>query len=281
MTKPFMKIDTHQHFWHYNSQEYGWIGPQMEQLKRDYLPADLAPLLQSVDIDGTVTVQARQIVEESQWLLELADRHPFIKGVVGWLDLRSARLRDQLEQFSAHPKFCGVRHVIHDEPDDRFMLGRDFIRGIGMLAEFDLSYDILILPKHLPIAYDLVKRLPKQRFVVDHIAKPLIKQGEVYPWNRDIRRLASFENVYCKASGMVTEADWQNWKPAAFVPYLDTVFESFGTKRIMLGSDWPVCTLAADYAEVMEIAANYLQQLSCDEQADIWGGNAKKFYRIR
>jgi len=275
-----MKIDTHQHFWRYNPQEYGWMLPGMKVLKKDHLPDDLLPLLRAVGIDGTVAVQARQILEETRWLLELAAQYPFIKGVVGWVDLRSPQLREQLEQFCPHPKLCGVRHVVHDEPDDQFMLREDFIRGIGTLAEFDLTYDLLLFPKHLPVACELVSMFPEQRFVLDHIAKPLIKTGQVSPWDADLRRLAAFPNVSCKVSGMVTEADWKAWKPTDFRPYLDIVFGAFGTKRIVLGSDWPVCTVAGTYPEVMQLAFDYVAQLSETEQADVLGNNAIKVYRI-
>jgi L-fuconolactonase len=275
-----VKIDAHQHFWHYTPEEYGWIGPDMEVLKKDHLPADLAPLLESAGIAGTVAVQARQTLDETAWLLELADKYPFIKGVVGWVDLRSPELRGQLQRFCAHPRFCAVRHVVQDEPDDRFMLRADFVRGLGMLAEFDLAYDILIFPRHLPVACELVSRFPDQRFVLDHIAKPLIKDGKVAPWDAGIRRLAAFPNVFCKVSGMVTEADWQRWQPSDFRPYLDVVFAAFGSERIMFGSDWPVCTLAGAYADVVKIVSDYVQQLSREEQAAFWGETARRFYRL-
>ena len=275
-----MKLDTHQHFWIYNPREYAWVGPGMETLQKDYLPPDLAPLLRSAEIDGTVAVQARQCLEESQWLLELADQHPFIKGVVGWVDLCCLRVDEQLSQFARHRKFRGVRHIVHDEPDDQFILREDFIRGIGCLAKYKLTYDLLLLPRHLSVACELVKRFPEQRFVVDHLSKPLIKTHELSPWEADIRRLAAFPNVSCKISGMVTEADWQHWKPADFTPYLDIVLECFGPRRLMVGSDWPVCTLAASYSQVMNIPAEFVKQLSADEQAAVWGGSAEHFYGI-
>lgn len=274
-----MKIDTHQHFWKYDPREYGWMGANMEALQRDYLPSDLAPLLESAGVDGTVAVQARQSLEESRWLLQLADQTPFIKGVVGWVGLLGPRLDEQLEAFACHAKFRGVRHVVQDEPDDHFMMREDFLRGIGQLAKFGLTYDILIYPRHLPVALSLVKRFPQQPFVIDHIAKPLIKEHKLEGWADDIRRLAACENIFCKISGMVTEASWSRWKPADFQPYLDVAFESFGTKRIMLGSDWPVCTLAATYSEVMQIATDYIQRLSESEQADLWSENARRFYK--
>lgn len=276
-----MNIDAHQHFWRYDPQEYGWIGPEMALLRKDHLPDDLLPTLTSAGIDATVAVQARQTLEETRWLLELADQHDFIKGVVGWVDLRSPQLREQLERFSRHPKFRGVRHVVQDEPDDQFMLREDFIRGLKMLAGFGLAFDILIFPRHLPVAYELVSRFPEQRFVLDHIAKPFIKTGGVAPWDAEMRRLAGFPNVFCKVSGMVTEAGWKAWKPADFRPYLDVIFEAFSPRRIMFGSDWPVCTVAASYAEVLSIVRDYIQPCSSGERALVLGENARTFYRIQ
>ena len=275
-----MNIDAHQHFWRYNESEYGWMGPGMETLKRDHLPPDLLPLLQSAGFDGTIAVQARQVLEETRWLLELADQYSFIKGVVGWVDLRSPQLHQQLEPFAAHPKLRGVRHVVHDEPDDQFMLREDFVRGIGLLSEFGLTYDLLLFPKHLPVACELVKRFPHQRFVLDHIAKPLIKDGILEPWATDLRKLAAFPNVFCKVSGMVTEANWQAWEPADFTPYLAVVLDVFGAERVMIGSDWPVCTVAATYEQVISIVADYIRQFSPDQQKRILGENARRFYGI-
>jgi len=275
-----MKIDAHQHFWQYSAQEYGWIGPGMEILRANHLPPDLAPLLQAAEIEGTVAVQARQTLAETEWLLSLADRYPLIRGVVGWVDLCSPDAHAQLERFAGHPKFCGLRHVAQDEPDDRFMLRRDFLRGIGLLVEFDLAYDILIFPRHLSVACELAQKFPNQRFVLDHIAKPFIKDGVVSPWDDDIRRLAAFPNVRCKISGMVTEADWKAWTSTDFRPYLDVVFEAFGPGRLMFGSDWPVCRLAGTYQEVYNIVADYIRQLSEAEQAAVWGETATQFYRL-
>jgi len=275
-----MKIDTHQHFWKYNNRDYGWMTEDMDVLKRDRLPADLAPLLQETGIDGTITVQARQSLEETEWLLQLADENNFIKAVVGWLDLRSERVEEQLDKFSPHPKLCGVRHVVHDEPDDWFMMRNDFVRGIGKLAKYNLAYDLLLFAKHLPVACELVAKFPDQTFVLDHISKPLIKDRIIEPWAADIRKLASFENVSCKISGMVTEADWHNWKPEDFTPYMDIILDAFGAERVMIGSDWPVCTLAGQYDEVIAITADYVTKLSSDEQAAVWGLNAKRIYKL-
>lgn len=275
-----MKIDTHQHFWRYDPQEYDWIGPGMEALQRDFMPEDLAPLQQESGIQGTIAVQARQTLEETRWLLDLADEHPFIRGVVGWVDLQSPDLDTQLERLASHSRLCGVRHVVQSEPDDEFMLRADFCRGIQMLADFDLTYDILIYPRHLPAANELVSRFPRQRFVLDHIAKPPIKAGTLSPWREGIWRLAEYPNVYCKVSGMVTEADWTAWTADDLKPYMDVVFAAFGTQRLMLGSDWPVCTLAGSYSRVMGVVLDYVAQFSTAQQADLCGGNAQRFYRL-
>ncbi len=275
-----MKIDAHQHFWHYDPAEYSWIGAGMEVLKRDHLPGDLAPLLHAAGLDGSVAVQARQSVEETRWLLELAAREPAIKGVVGWVDLRSADAGRDLERLVVDAKLRGVRHVVQDEPDDEFMLRPDFLRGLSVLAEFGLSYDLLVFPRQLPAACRVVERLPQQRFVVDHIAKPLIREGRLEPWATDLRRLAALPNVMCKVSGLVTEASWQGWRAEDFAPYLDVVFEAFGPGRIMFGSDWPVCTLAAGYQQVVGLVAGYVASLPPAEQAGVWGSNAVRFYGL-
>ena len=275
-----MKIDTHQHYWRYNPQDYGWMGDDATILKRDYLPEHLTPLLAQSNVDGTIAVQARQILAENDFLLTLAQTHSSIKGVVGWVDLCSDARHAQLETYAADSKFVGVRHVIHDEVDDTFMLRDAFVEGMAALAAFDLCFDLLLFPKHLPVACELVAMFPEQRFVLDHIAKPRIKDGVVEPWASDIRALAAFENVTCKLSGMVTEANWQHWQAQDFTPYLDTVLDAFGTKRLMLGSDWPVCTLAGSYPDVMGLNTRYISTLSSAEQADISGLNAARIYKL-
>jgi L-fuconolactonase len=280
-----MKIDTHQFFWRYNEAEFGrlypWNVPGAEWLRADLLPRHLKPVLQRAGVAGTIAVQVRQTLEETDWLLQLADRYPFIKGVIGWVDLCSPEIHEQLTRFCQRPKLAGVRHKLENEVDDRFMLRDDFVRGMDILSEFDTAYDLLIRPRHLAIAAELARRFPTQRFVLDHIGKPLIKDGLMSPWDADIHRLASSPNVFCKVSGMVTEADWRAWKPADFRPYLDVVFEAFGTKRIVIGSDWPECTLAASYEQVIDLVSDYLAQFSKAEQADIWGNNATSIYHIR
>jgi len=276
-----MRIDAHQHFWRYNPQDYTWMTDKMESLRRDYLPEDLAPLLAASGIDGTVTVQAIHSLRETRWLVELAERSRFIYGVVGWVDLTSPRVDEQLAEFAGNPKFRGVRHQVHDEPDDRFMLRTDFARGIGRLKQFGLTYDLLLFPRHLPVACELVERFPDQPFLLDHIAKPLVRDRQLEPWATDIRRLARHQNVFCKISGLVTEADGQHWHPADFSPYLDVVLEGFGAKRLMLGSDWPVCTLAGHYGDAMKLAFDYIGHLSVHEQAEICGNSAARFYGLQ
>ena len=275
-----MKLDAHQHFWSYDAAQYPWIPPG-SALHRHWLPDDLAPLLAAAGLEGCIAVQARQSVEESRWLLGLAERHPIIKGVVGWVDLRSAKVGEVLGELARHPRFVGVRHVVQDEPDDDFMLGADFLRGIGELRAHRLAYDILIFPRQLPAAIALARRFPEQPFVLDHIAKPAIKSGALSPWREQIRELAQSPNVLCKISGMVTEANAQAWQPADFRPYLDVVWEAFGEDRLMYGSDWPVCRLAAEYAQVFALVRDYLAQFPAPVQAKVLGGSAARFYLSR
>jgi L-fuconolactonase len=275
-----MRIDSHQHFWSYDPSEYPWIKPEWP-IRRCYLPGDLAPELQAAGIDGCVAVQARQTLQESKWLLELADRNAFIKGVVGWVDLRAADLVAQLRPLASHSKFVGVRHVLQDEPDDNFCLGLDFQSGISQLRQFDLTYDLLIFPRQLPAATALVAAFPKQPFVLDHIAKPSIKERTIDPWRAHLKELATFPNVCCKISGMVTEADWKSWKPADFIPYLDLVFQAFGPDRVMFGSDWPVALLAGSYRRVYDLAREYVAALGSRIENNFFGGNAVKFYQLR
>lgn len=271
-----MRIDAHQHFWKYNAADYGWMQPDWP-IRRDFLPDDLAPLLTAAGLAGSVAVQARQSLAESRWLLELADQQPLIKGVVGWVDLRADNVADQLAEFARHPKFVGVRHVVQDEPDDRFMVRPDFLRGIAQLQQFDLTYDILIFPRQLPAAVELARSFPAQSFVLDHLAKPAIKAGMLSPWREQIRELAKSPNVMCKVSGLVTEADWKGWKPAECKPYLEVVFEAFGEDRLMFGSDWPVCLLAGSYERVHRLVADYA---GTADFAKLFGLNAARFYGL-
>jgi len=275
-----MRIDSHQHFWKYNPAQHVWMTDAMGVLRRDYLPDELRPLLRASGFDGTIAVQARQMLEETEWLLKLADEHDFIRGVVGWVDLRSPKLREQLEIYGEHPKLAGVRHVVHDEPDDHFMLRPEFRRGISQLREFGLTYDLLLFPRHLPIAVQLVTEFPDQPFVLDHIAKPPIREGRISPWKEDLKRLAKFPAVFCKLSGMVTEAKWKQWHPEDFRRYLDIVIDAFGTDRVMIGSDWPVSTLSGDYASTMRIVVDYAEQFPPKVRDGILGGNGARFYHI-
>lgn len=277
----FMRIDAHQHFWIYNANEFGWIDDSMSAIRRNFLPADLAVELERNEFDGSVVVQTRQTLDETRWLLQLAERNPKILGVVGWVDLRSSDLRSQLVEFAGNGKLVGIRHIVQSESDDRFLLREDFLRGVSQLEGFDLAYDILIYPRHLNVAAKFVEHFPRQRFVLDHLAKPFIKTGEMEPWASGIRRLASFPNVFCKLSGMVTEADWNHWKPEQMAPYIDVALQSFGPERLMIGSDWPVCLVAASYARVMDVVKSYIARLSPDERDAVLGGNAQRFWKLR
>ena len=252
----------------------------MAALRRDFLPHDLKPELERNNFQASVAVQSRQTLEETHWLLDLAECSPWILGVVGWIDLRSPDVRSQLKAFARNPKLVGVRHIVQSEPDDRFLLQPDFLRGVSVLEEFDLTYDILIYTKHLPVAAEFVQRFPHQRFVLDHLAKPPIRNGKIDPWAQGISRLAAFPNVFCKLSGLVTEADWQHWKPEQIIPFLDVAFESFGPDRLMIGSDWPVCLVAASYARTVEVVESHLLQKYPDCKDRVLGGNAQRFWRL-
>jgi len=275
-----MHIDAHQHFWTYSRREYGWIDESLASIRRDFLPDELKPQLENNGIQGTILVQVRQTLEETRWLLELADATPFILGVVGWVDLCSPQLHADLASFKGKSKFVGIRHIVQGEADD-FLLQPDFLRGISALEEFDLAYDILIYPRHLPRAAEFVGRFPRQRFVLDHLAKPPIKSGAMDSWARGIRELATFPNLYAKVSGLVTEADWQAWRPEDIQPYLDEAFQCFGTGRLMIGSDWPVCTLAASYERAMNLVKDYLSKYAPAEREAVLGGNAANFWRLK
>jgi len=256
------------------------MNDRMAALRRDFLPHDFLPLLEHIGFHGSIAVQARQTVQETEWLLALARENPFVRGVVGWVDLRADDPGETLARLCRDPKLVGVRHVIHDEPDPRFLLRTDFVAGIAVLQEFGLCYDLLLFPEHLKFAAELGKRFPEQRFVLDHIAKPGIARGDTEPWSTDIRALARLPNVYCKASGLVTEAKWARWQPDEFRIYLDVIMQAFGPGRLMIGSDWPVCTLSADYAATMEVVIGYLGDLPVEARAAVLGGNCARFYGI-
>ncbi|HEV2964166.1 MAG TPA: amidohydrolase family protein [Candidatus Angelobacter sp.] len=276
-----MRIDAHQHFWRYDPGRDGWITEEMAVLKKDFLPQQLIPELAANQMQGCIAVQVDQSEAETLFLLDLASRNEVIQGVVGWVDLCAGNVAERLEFFSKYPKLCGFRHIVQAEPDDRFMLRPSFLRGIESLKEFDFTYDILIYARQLPAAIELVSRYPEQPFVVDHIAKPAIKQKSHRPWDRDLRTLAENTNVYCKVSGLVTEADWQRWSGDDFKPYLDVAFDAFGVDRLMFGSDWPVCLLAARYDEALSIVTDYIRDLSLADQEKMLGLNAAHFYGQR
>jgi len=276
-----MIIDAHHHFWKYNRVEYGWMDGSMGVLKRDYLPAELEQEITRAGVSGTIAVQARQSLEETRWLLDLAGDHPFIRGVVGWVDLRSPLLDEQLEEFRDHPLLVGARHVIHDEPEDDFMLQPAFLKGIETLGKYNLAYDLLLFPRHLVTAAELAGMLPEHRFVLDHLSKPPIKDGLMQPWNDDLLALAARSNVWCKISGMVTEADLSGWRYEDFIPYMDAVVEAFGPDRIMLGSDWPVCRLGGRYEKVMGIPGRYFDSFPGRLRNRIFFQNAIDCYQLK
>ena len=273
-------IDSHQHFWNYSPQRHMWMNDDMTVLKRDFLPSDLFPLLNQNSIEGCVAVQASQTEEENTFLLALADQYDFIKGVVGWVDLRSNHVEERLLYYKDIKKVKGFRHVIHDEQNVDFMLQPDFIKGIGLLNQFDFTYDILIYPNHLANALKLVGRFPDQPFVIDHMAKPIIRESEIADWKKELEAVAACKNVSCKISGMVTEAKWNSWHNDDFTPYLDAVVEMFGTDRLMYGSDWPVCNLSASYEGMYGITTNYFSRFTQSEQEKVFGGNATRFYKL-
>ncbi len=274
------KIDSHQHFWKYHPVKDAWISDDMKIIQRDFLPKDLEPILKENQIDGCIAVQADQSEEETHFLLELAQNNNFIKGVVGWVDLRSADLESRLDYFSRFEKLKGFRHIAQAEPDDDFLLGDDFCKGIAQLEKYNFTYDILILPKHLPYAVEFVKRFPIQKFVIDHLAKPDFKNQEFSDWEKGIKSIAKCENVYCKVSGLVTEGDWNDWTESDYTYCLDVVTESFGSNRLLFGSDWPVCLLAANYKQTTKIVANYFSKFPETDQEQFWSGNALRFYNI-
>lgn len=276
-----MNIDSHQHFWHYDPRRDAWITDEMAVLKRDFLPEDLLPKLHANQVEGSIAVQAAQSEAETTFLLELAEQFDEIKGVVGWVDLCAPNLPERLEHLSHFDKLLGFRHIVQSEPDDRFMLRQDFLMGIRQLQQFEFTYDILIYPHQLPAAIELVERIPQQHFVLDHVAKPLIRSGKISPWAEQIRFLAANPNVYCKLSGLITEADWRRWRQTDFTPYLDVIFDAFGTDRLMFGSDWPVCLLVADYSDVKQLIAGYMHDFSSEQRNKIFGGNAEKFYGLK
>ena len=275
-----MRIDAHQHFWKYNEVRDSWITEDMAVIQKNFLPEDFKPLLPINNIDGSVVVQSDQSKEENIFQLANGLQHDFIKGVVGWVDLEADDVSDHLAHYQEFKKMKGFRHVLQGEKQRDYMLRPDFKRGIGKLKEFGYTYDILIYTDQLKYTIDFVKAFPEQPFVLDHMAKPQIKDGQINDWKNEIEALASFENVDCKVSGMVTEADWKNWTKDDFTPYLDVVANSFGPERLLYGSDWPVCLVAASYQQVNELVKDYFSSFSKDEQELIFGMNAVRFYNL-
>jgi L-fuconolactonase len=274
-----VSIDAHQHFWFYKSTKHSWINDEMAIIRKDFLPANLQPVLEENGIEGCIAVQADQREEETDFLLKLSAENNFIKGIVGWIDLRSDKLVQRLEYYSQFSAIKGFRHVLQGE-EPSFMLQPDFLKGISKLNKYNFAYDILIFPNHLTAALQLVKQFPDQPFIIDHIAKPYIKNGLIDEWKKGIKPLAVYPNVYCKISGMVTEGNMRNWKLSDFTPYLDVVTEAFGINRIVYGSDWPVCLAAGSYSSVINIVKNYFSSFSVEEQQLFFGKNAKAFYHL-
>jgi L-fuconolactonase len=276
-----MKIDSHHHLWAINDTDYVWMSDAHAVIRRDFLARELDAVLDESGIDGTVAVQARQMVEETEFLLAFADANPRVRGVVAWVPLLENGGEPWLEKFAAHPKLRGVRHVVHDEPDDDFILRPDFNEGIRNLRKYSLLYDILIFWKHLPQTIRFVDLHPEQPFVVDHIAKPRIARAAFdSEWAAGIRELAKREHVSCKISGMITEVRDAEWDAGLLRPYFDTILEAFGPQRVMYGSDWPVCLLRGTYANWVQAVEELSSSLSADEQAALWGGNAERIYQL-
>jgi L-fuconolactonase len=275
-----MIIDSHLHFWKYHPVKDAWITNDMKVIQQDFLPADFLPVLQQNKIDGCVAVQADQSEAETNFLLQLARENDFIKGVVGWIDLRAPDVEERMAHYVKYEKLKGFRHIVQAEAQPDFLLRNDFCRGIAKLAQYNFTYDILIFSKQLQYAAALVQLFPQQAFVINHAAKPNFKQADFLQWEKDIRAIAVNKNVYCKVSGMVTEADWKNWQPADFLHCLDVVTAAFGTNRLMFGSDWPVCLLAASYAQVRDIVSSYFSKFSAEEQQQFFATNAVNFYHL-
>ncbi len=273
-----MRIDAHQHFWIYDQHRDAWITNEMAMIQRNFMPTDLAPVLKQNNVDGVVAVQASQSLSETNFLIDLSAIYAMIKAVVGWVDLQAEDVEEHLAQFRTVPILKGFRHVIETEEDSDFLIRPSFLNGIKMLTKYNYTYDLLIRSRHFQSTLDCVGENPNQQFVLDHMAKPNIKNKEFDEWSLFIERLAKFPNVYCKVSGLVTEAEWRNWTLSEFEIYIQHVVSCFGKDRIMFGSDWPVCLLGAEYQDVMDIAENALGNLTEIERSRFWGGTAKKFY---
>lgn len=275
-----MIIDSHQHFWNYNTERHSWINNEMAVIRRDFLPKDLETVFIENGIDGCVAVQADQTLEETNFLLDLAKENDFIKGVVGWADLRSNEIDILLEKYNSKEKLKGWRHVVQEEQDHNFLIRPDFLRGISYLEKYDYVYDILIFPHQLGATLEFVKKFPNQKFVIDHIAKPYIKDGFYEGWAVLMKEIAKQENVYCKLSGMITEANYKTWKPEEIHPYMILALDAFGSERLMFGSDWPVSLVAGNYSQVKTLVTDFITSLSASEQKMIMAENAIEFYNL-
>ena len=275
-----MIIDSHQHFWKYEPVKHSWIDDEMAVIRRDFLPEDLKTIYDENGIDGCVAVQADQTLEETNFLLELAAENDFVKGVVGWANLRDKNIDATLEKYFMNKKLKGWRHVVQEEPDHNFLIRSEFKRGIAFLEKYDYTYDILVFPHQLGSVLEFVKHFPYQKFVIDHIAKPYIKDEFYEGWAVLMKEIAKQENVYCKFSGMITEADYHSWKPEQIHPYMFLVLETFGPERVMYGSDWPVCLVAGNYNQVKGLVVDFISSLSTTEKKAIMGENAIQFYNL-
>jgi L-fuconolactonase len=274
-----MRIDSHQHFWNYDSERFEWITADMAQLRRSFLPEDLYPILQASQIDGCIAVQAEEQVRETEFLLELSEDHPWILGVVGWAELAQDNLDEVLDQWSSCSKLLGFREILQSK-EPEYLLRKEFVRGVQKLGSRGYTYDILTYPRQLPNALSLVDKCPNQRFVVDHLSKPDIKTGDWKAWKKSLQPFGERELVYAKVSGLITVADWNKWSNHELYPYLEIALEIFGPKRLLFGSDWPVCLLAGEYGQVLEVIESFTNQLSADEKEAILGGTAQEFYSI-
>lgn len=275
-----MIIDTHQHFWEYDENRHAWIDDDMMRIRRDFMPEDLKPILAKNNIDGCIAVQADQTEAENDFLMDLSNRNNSIKGVIGWVDFRSENIKERLEFYSEFKIMKGFRHVVQGEPDPNFLLQKPFCDGISNLEKFGFVYEILVFPYQLGAVLEFVKKFPNQKFVIDHMAKPYIRSGYMDGWKIMMKEIAKYENVSCKLSGIITEADYSSWNYDQLQPYTETTIENFGTERIMFGSDWPVCLVAGEYHEVKKIAQQATSHFSTDEKDAFWGENAIKFYNL-
>ncbi|ANE51397.1 amidohydrolase family protein [Flavisolibacter tropicus] len=275
-----MRIDAHQHFWQFDPVRDSWITDYMAVLQRDFMPADLHPFLTQNGFDGCVAVQADQSEKETEFLVQLASKNDFIKGVVGWVDLQADTINDRLAYYKQFDIVKGFRHILQGESQRDLMLMPRFKKGIAALQQFGFTYDVLIFPDQLKYANELVGQLPDQKFVIDHLAKPPIKEQKIAPWREELFQIAQHENLYCKLSGLVTEADWQNWKKDDFKCYMDAVVEAFGVNRILFGTDWPVCLVAASYKQTVDIVQDYFAAFTEEEQQKVFGKNAVRFYNL-